>query len=65
MQQASAPLEQPAAPAAPVTEQPAAPVAEQPAAPVTEQSAAPAPQQPAHEVQPGDVQQPTQTNPVA
>ena len=65
MQQASAPLEQPAAPAAPVTEQPAAPVAEQPAAPVTEQSAAPAPQQPAHEVQPGDVQQPTQTNPMA
>jgi len=74
MQQASAPLEQPQVPAAPqaaapvtaqpVAPQPAAPVAPQAAAPVAAQPVAPATQTAAPEVQPGDVQQPTQA-PVA
>ena len=52
--------------AAPVAAQPTAPVAEQPTAPVEAQPAAPVAEQPAApEVQPGDVQQPTQTNPMA
>ena len=57
MNEAEAPMDpaevqtaQPAQTAAPATAEPAAPVAAQPAAP---------------EVQPGDVQQPTQTNPTA
>ena len=66
MQQASAPLEHSEQPVAPEAQQPAVPVAQQPAAPVAQQPAAPVVEQPATpEVQPGDVQQPTQTNPVA
>ena len=47
-----------AEPAAPVAAEPVAPVAAEPVAPVAAEPAAP-------EVQPGDIQQPTQTNPMA
>ena len=58
MNEASSPIDPAEQQAAQAAAQPAAPAAEQPAAPVAEQPTAP-------EVQPGDVQQPTQTNPMA
>ena len=65
LQQASAPLEHPQTPVAPQPAAPvaASPVAPQPAAPVAAAPVATSPvaPQPAAEVQPGDIQQPTQT----
>ena len=76
MDEVNAPLDisvqaqQPAAPQVqqpvnPGVVQPAAPQVQQPVNPGVAQPVTPQVQQPANEVQPGDIQQPTQATPVA
>ena len=66
MNEADSPIDPAEQQAAQAAAQSAAPVAAEPAAPVAAESAAPVAAEPAApEVQPGDIQQPTQTNPMA